>query len=69
MGLQIAKLLSFLLALIFIVMMLPLPIGQGSDIPPDQGTRSARTITVNASGGGDYTQIQWALDNASTPSH
>jgi len=29
------------------------------------GGRSRATIIVNASGGGDYTHIQWAIDNAS----
>jgi len=30
-----------------------------------QQTRSGKTLVVNATGGGDYTSIQWAVDNAS----
>jgi len=33
--------------------------------PQNNGRRSWETIIVNASGGGDYTHIQWAIDNAS----
>ncbi len=32
---------------------------------PALEVRTMRTITVNASGSGDYTHIQWAVDNAS----
>ena len=36
-----------------------------TDSIPVEPIRSRGTIIVNASGGGDYTHIQWAIDNAS----
>ena len=59
-----AKIMSFFLAFVFIVVVLPLPMGHSTDTSPDQGTRSRRTIIVNQTGEGNYTHIQWAVDNA-----
>ncbi len=60
-----AKVMSFFLAVVFILLALPLSVGHNAYVSPDQDTRSGGTINVNASGGGDYTHIQWAIDNAS----
>jgi len=51
-----------------LLIFLTLPLG-GLPVPaasaPVRVMPTGRTIVVNASGGGDYTHIQWAVDNAS----
>ena len=55
------------LALVLLLLFNAIPTAFGTDaaiIPQEpKGTRG--TIVVNASGGGDYMRIQWAIDNAS----
>ena len=65
MNLKRAKAMSFLLALVFILAALPMPTAHSSEVLRGQGMRTRGTIIVNASGGGDYTHIQRAIDNAS----
>ena len=65
MYLRRVKLMGSVILVILLIGVLPMPKCGGS--PQQQGldSRSRRTIIVNASGGGDYTHIQWAIDNAS----
>jgi len=44
---------------------MPVVPSTGGEIVPREPTGTRGTIVVNASGGGDYTRIQWAIDNAS----
>ena len=60
-----AKVMSIFLVVVFVLAALPLSMGDSIDTSPDRGRRSRGSIIVNASGGGDYTRIQWAIDNAS----
>ena len=55
----------FVITLVLILLFIPLPVSPTSSLTENPGTRSARTIIVNASGDGDCTHIQWAIDNAS----
>ena len=59
------KLMCFVLAFAFLLTTVPLPSTHGSVSNVELNTRSGKTFVVNASGGGDYTRIQWAVDNAS----
>ncbi len=54
-----------LLILFILVNTLPAVPGSQREIVPGEPTGTRGTIVVNASGGGDYTHIQWAVDNAS----
>jgi len=56
---------AFLIGFILILTILPLPEIESSAPVPYFEKSSRGTIVVNASGGGDYTHIQWAIDNAS----
>jgi len=60
-----AKVISFFLLITLVLGVLPLSMGDGSSPSPSDERRSRGTIIVNASGEGDYTHIQWAVDNAS----
>jgi len=55
--------LALVLVLLFNAM--PLVPGIGGEIVLQEPRGTRGTIVVNASGGGDYTRIQWAIDNAS----
>ena len=59
------KVMCFVLAAIFIITTVPLPTTHASMFRVEHNTRSGKTFIVNASGGGDFTHIQWAVDNAS----
>ena len=59
------KITTFLLVMALILMVLPFPLMKGSLSNAELVTKTQHTIIVNASGGGDYTHIQWAIDNAS----
>ncbi len=59
-----AMVISLFLIFTFVCGILP-PMGGEPTPPQSDGGRSRGTIVVNASGGGDYTHIQWAIDNAS----
>ena len=65
MHLPIVKVIALFLAITLVLVVLPFPMSEGSFTTQNDGRRSGRTIIVNASGGGDYTHIQWAIDNAS----
>ena len=53
-------------AFLVVLCCLPMMGASGSDGGEVPGVRAARrTIVVDAGGGGDYTRIQWAIDNAS----
>ena len=54
-----------LLVLFILINTLPAAPGTRRDIVTGEPTGTRGTIVVNASGGGDYTRIQWAVDNAS----
>ena len=56
---------AFLIGFILVLTILPLPEIESSALGPDYEVSSRGTIVVNALGGGDYTHIQWAIDNAS----
>ncbi len=64
---QRPKLMSVILImfLIHIVILLVFRGEASSGSPLELGIRSPQIIIVDASGGGDYTHIQWAIDNAS----
>ena len=55
---------TFVITLVLILLLISFPVTPDSPLSKNPETRSARTIIVNASGGGDYTHIQWAIDNA-----
>ena len=57
------KLLAFIFILFLVLV--NLNIGSTSNPIPVESKRSRGTIIVNASGGGDYTHISWAIANAS----
>ena len=60
-----SKVISFFITITLVIGVLPLSM-RGDSSPPQSYERQSRgTIVVNASGGGDYTHIQWAIDNAS----
>ena len=59
------KIESILLVTALILVVFPLSCSEGFIPLQEQFTRSRSTIIVNASGGGDHTHIQWAIDNAS----
>ena len=59
------KIISLFLTITLVLVLLPLSAGGNSFSSGSGVWRSRGTIIVNASGGGDYTQIQWAVDNAS----
>jgi len=52
-----------LVAFLFLIYFLPT--FDAYYVGDEQENRSGKTIIVNATGGGDYTRIQWAVDNAS----
>ena len=54
-----------LLVLLLLINTLPTAPATDGEIVPREPTGTRGTIVVNASGGGDYTRIQWAIDNAS----
>ena len=53
------------LVLLFLFNAMPVVPETGGEIVPREPVGTRGTIVVNASGGGDYTRIQWAIDNAS----
>jgi len=53
------------LVLLILINMLPVAPGIQGEMVTGEPTGTRGTIVVNASGGGDYTHIQWAVDNAS----
>ena len=59
------KITSYLLMITLILLVLPLPPLKQSLSGAEEVMHTRRTIIVNASGGGDHTHIQWAIDNAS----
>ena len=59
------KVTSYLLMVALILIVLPLPHMKRSLSRAEEITHTQSTIIVNASGGGDYTHIQWAIDNTS----
>lgn len=58
--------MTFVIVMAFFLMGMALPECRG-DLPETEKTERAggSTLVVNASGSGDYTHIQWAIDNAS----
>ena len=54
-----------LLVLFILINTLPAAPGTQGEVITGEPTGTRGTIVVNASGGGDYTRIQWAVDNAS----
>ena len=54
-----------LLVLLLLINTLPAAPAADGEIVAREPNDSRGTIVVNASGGGDYTRIQWAVDNAS----
>jgi len=58
------KIISYLLMMALVLIVLPLPPTARSLSGAEEVMRTRGTIIVNASGGGDYTHIQWAIDNA-----
>jgi len=54
-----------LLVLVILINTLPAAPGIQGEIVTGEPTGTRGTIVVNASGGGDYTHLQWAIDNAS----
>jgi len=59
------KITSYLLVINLILIILPPPYMNRPLSSAEGGMPTRSTIIVNASGGGDYTHIQWAIDNAS----
>ena len=63
---ECSRLSVFILSALLMAVMFPI---YQTDVSSDRGERAYRSrgniIVVNASGGGDYTHIQWAVDNAS----
>ena len=60
------RIICAIAALILVLCCLPCTAVSASGAGEEPAMRvMGRTIVVNASGGGDYTRIQWAIDNAS----
>ena len=56
---------SFIILLLILIPLVPSVISSNSSQAGDLSIRVLGTIIVNASGSGDYTHIQWAVDNSS----
>lgn len=59
------KVTTYLLMIALVLTVIPLPPMEPSMSGAEEVIYTRSTIIVNASGGGDYTHIQWAIDNAS----
>jgi len=61
----LSKIMSLTLLIVFLFTVFFVPSCDAYSTNDIHQTRSGKTLVVNATGEGDYTRIQWAVDNAS----